>query len=104
MQSILLTISNMRGDNTIQVSCWVSGTIGNLVDNPNQTPLLNGKQRRRVRSEATGTVVRLLEHRKWEVRLNTNIKLVPVAATAVIVIGNDEGLPMVSTTIFNCIL
>ena len=101
LRLLLLTILHvMVRDNTIRVCCRVLGKIGDLVDNPNQTPLPNGKQRRRVWLLATGTVVRSLDYRKWQVRLYTNNKLIPVAAMSVRVIDDSEGLPLVSIIIY----
>ena len=75
------------------------GKIGALVDNPNQAPLPNGRLWRRVQAQVTGTVLRSLDHRKWEVRLDCNNEIVAVAATNVKVIGHEEGLPLVSFSV-----
>ena len=85
--------------NNIRVGCRVSGKIRALVDNPNQAPLPNGRPQRRVRAQVTGTVLRSLDHRKWEVCLDCNNEIVAVAATNVKVIGHEEGLPLVSFSV-----
>ena len=86
----------MVRSNAIRTGCRVSGKIGELVDNPNQAPLPNGKKRRRVRSLATGTVLHSIDHRKWEVRLEYNGKVVQIASSAMKVIESEAGIPMVS--------
>ena len=86
-------------DNPNQAPLPNGRNIRALVDNPNQAPLPNGRPRRRVRSQVTGTVLRSLDHRKWEVCLDCNNEIVAVAATNVKVIGHEEGLPLVSFSV-----
>ena len=80
----------------------MSGKIGELVDNPNQAPLPNGKRRRRVRRLATGTVIRSIDHRRWEVRLDHNNEVVAIASSEMGVINDDAGLPLVSYIFLIC--
>ena len=83
----------MPRTNIITVGCRVEGKFGELVDNPNQTPQANGKQKRRVRRHATGTVIEAAAQRKWKVRLDYNNQVETVAATAMRVIAFGVGLP-----------
>ena len=81
---------------SIRVGCRVSGKIGELVDNPNTDPLANGRKRRRVRLQATGVVIGSAGLCKWNVRLDSNNKIVPVASNIIKVIDDAAGLPIVS--------
>ena len=94
---VLLCLLFMMADQ-IQVGDRVAGKIGELVENPNKTLLPNGKQRRRLRLQATGTVVEAAGLRKWRVRLDHNNKIVTISTAAIKKIEANVGLPMVSDT------
>ena len=75
-------ILNMPHINIIQAGCRVCGKIGELVDNPNQNLLPNGKRKRRVRREATETVIDAHGPKRWNVRLDSNNTIAPIYSQA----------------------
>ena len=87
--------------NAIWAGCQVFGKIGELVDNPTSSPP-NGKNRRRVRSLATRTVLCSIDHQRLEVRLDYNSKLVQIASTVIQVSESESRIPMVSYMLQIC--
>ena len=87
-------ILNMPCINIIQAGCRVRGKIGELVDNPSQALLPNGKKKRRVRREATGTVIDAYGPRRWNVRLDSNNTIVPIYSQALFVIDELVAVPL----------
>ena len=91
---------NMPCENVTRVGFCVSGKIGDLPGRADKPRLPNWKWRMRVQMQATGTVICKLGHRRWQVRLDSNAKVVSAASTALKVIDNEEGLPLVITNYY----
>ena len=87
-------ILNMPCINIIQAGWRVCGKIGELVDNPNQTLLPNGKKKIRVRREATGTVINAHGPKLWNVILDSNNTIVPIYSQALFVIDELVVVPL----------
>ena len=89
----------IRDSEPIVVGARVAGKIGELVENPNQTPLPNGKSQRRARREATGVIVEPAGLRKWRVCLNHSNKIKTISTAALNIIADGVGLPQVSKSV-----
>ena len=89
----------IRDSEPIVVSASIAGKIGELVENPNQTPLPNGKIQRRVRREATEDIVKPADLQKWRVCLNHSNKIKTISTAALKIIADGVGLPQVSKSV-----
>ena len=69
----------------------VEGKFGPLVPNPKAEP---GKKTRRIRSNATGTVVKAANAKLWKVKVDQTGEFINVRSCAMKVIDNAVGLPV----------
>ena len=90
-----------RSREAIRVGCRVSGRLGDLVENPDQTRTPSGRRRRRVKSLRTGVVVSSSGLRKWSIRLDHNNTIVEAPTSVLKVIDNVVGLPMVCYSLYS---
>ena len=69
----------------------VSGKFGVLIANPNAKP---GKESRRVRTNATGTIVKAVDQITWQIRRDQDGKLVKAKTKGLQKINNLVGVPV----------
>ena len=74
----------------IEAGQRVQGKFGPLIPNPEATL---GKKSRRVRSNATGTVIRAVGGKKWLVKRDQDSKLIGVRTCMMKIINHAVGVP-----------
>ena len=81
--------------NSVGPGTRIEGKFGSLIVNPNPTP---GKKSRRVRQHATGTVIKAVDRRTWQVKRDQDGELVEVKTYNVRLIDKLAGVPVNEST------
>ena len=84
----------MSTSNRVGPGKRIEGKFGVLIANPNAQP---GKKSRCVRQVATGTVIKAIDNRTWQVKHDQDGKLVEVKTFGIRLIGNLTGVPVNET-------
>ena len=74
----------------IKAGICVEGKFGPLVANPEAEP---GKKSRRIRSNATGTVLEAIDAKKWLVKRDQDLEVIGVRTCIMRIIDNAVGVP-----------
>ena len=83
--------SSVPKKNRIKIGCRVFGKFGPLIPNPNSKP---GKKSRRVRSEASGTVVSANAYKYWNVLSDVDGAVHKVSCGCIRIVDSRVGVPL----------
>ena len=72
----------------ISVGCRVEGAFGPLVPSPNP------KVKRRVREKVCGTVIRAVDHRRWETVCDLDGEIKIVTSNSLKFVPDEFGIPL----------